>query len=267
MAATDTDAGKLGPVAALQRRAATTGVGARGVLRDATVRELPAAGRRRWSSFWRRMAVGRANWCERQLARESATEAAAAKLGKPRRRRWGWSARTAPGTSRRWKLQGSVSAGRQSLQHVQRRTTRTWSLADPKSKIWNPKSKIWNPKSKLHQESSFLTNQHRLHHKSTSITLQFVLQTWPSPTILSVTCYNPKETKFLKTNKQSSVTDHHRSWPSLEIKCAFQDQKSWCKSNLHFIQDNKNASTKNFSKTLREKNLVWFGVDATKCNN
>jgi len=47
MAATDTDAGKLGPVAALRRRGATTGVGARGVLRDATVRELPAVGKRR----------------------------------------------------------------------------------------------------------------------------------------------------------------------------------------------------------------------------
>jgi len=35
------------------------------------------------------MAVDRANWCERQLARVSAMEAAAAKLGKPRRRRLG----------------------------------------------------------------------------------------------------------------------------------------------------------------------------------
>jgi len=47
MAATDTDAGKLGPEVVLRRREATTGVGASGVLRVATVRELPAVGRRR----------------------------------------------------------------------------------------------------------------------------------------------------------------------------------------------------------------------------
>jgi hypothetical protein len=136
-------------------------------------------------------------------------------------------------------------------------------IQDLKSKIRNPRFEIQNPKSKLHQESSFLTDQYRLHDKSTLITPQFVFQTWPSPTILSVTCYNPKETKFLKTNNKFSVTDHHCSWPSLEIKCAFQDLKSWCKPNC------VSSRTKTcFNEKLYEnKNLVWFGADATKCNN